>query len=180
MKTEQAIFGGGCFWCTEAIYRSLKGVSAVKPGYAGGTTQNPNYESVCSGRTGHAEVIQIEFDSEVISYEELLTVFFGTHDPSTLNRQGNDSGTQYRSIILYHSEEQKDQAMQSIQAAQKELSEPIVTDLKAFEKFYEAEDYHQNYYENNILQPYCQAVISPKLSKLREKFRNLLAEKDYV
>lgn len=174
MKTELAIFGGGCFWCTEAIYQELKGVIAVKPGYAGGTTPNPTYEQVCTGKTGHAEAIQVEFNPEEVSYETLLTVFFGTHDPTTLNRQGGDTGTQYRSIILYTTPEQKTEAEAFIQAARKDLDDPIVTEIKPLTKFYEAEDYHQNYYAKNVLQPYCQFVINPKLSKLKEKFSALL------
>jgi len=174
MKTELAIFGGGCFWCTEAIYQELTGVIAVKPGYAGGTTPNPSYEQVCSGKTGHAEAIQVEFNPEEVSYKSLLTVFFGTHDPTTLNRQGGDTGTQYRSLILVTTPEQKTEAKAFIKAAQKDLEDPIVTEVKALEKFYEAEDYHQNYYAKNILQPYCQFVINPKLSKLKEKFSALL------
>lgn len=174
MKTEIAIFGGGCFWCTEAIYQELKGVIAIKPGYAGGTTPSPTYEQVCTGKTGHAEAIQVEFNPEEVSYETLLTVFFGTHDPTTPDRQGNDSGTQYRSIILYTTPEQKTEAEAFIQAAQKDLDVPIVTEVKPLAKFYEAEDYHQNYYAKNVLQPYCQFVINPKLSKLKEKFSALL------
>lgn len=174
MKTEIAVFGGGCFWCTEAIYQELKGVLEVWPGYAGGTTPNPTYEAVCSGRTGHAEAIKIEFDPEKISYKTLLTVFFGTHDPTTLNRQGNDTGTQYRSIILTASPEQKTAAEAFIKEAQADLQDPIVTEIKPLETFYEAEDYHKNYYARNILQPYCQFVINPKLAKSKEKFRELL------
>ncbi len=174
MNIETAIFGGGCFWCTEAIYQELKGVVAVKPGYAGGTTPNPTYEQVCTGKTGHAEGIQVEFDPEVISYKTLLTVFFGTHDPTTLNRQGGDTGTQYRSIILYTTPEQKSAAEDFIKNAQNDLEDPIVTEVKPFTIFYVAEDYHQNYYAKNVLQPYCQFVINPKLSKLKEKFRELL------
>lgn len=174
MKTELAIFGGGCFWCTEAIYQELKGVIAVKPGYAGGTTPNPTWEQVCTGRTGHAEAIQVEFNPEEVSYKTLLTVFFGTHDPTTLNRQGNDVGTQYRSLILYTTPEQKIEAEAFIKEAQKDLTDAIVTEVKPLEKFYVAEDYHQNYYARNVLQPYCQFVINPKLSKLKEKFSALL------
>jgi len=174
MKTELAVFGGGCFWCTEAIYNELEGVIKVLPGYAGGTTPNPTYEQICTGKTGHAEGIQVEFDPEEISYKTLLTVFFGTHDPTTLNRQGNDSGTQYRSIILYTSEEQKKEAEEFIKGAQADTPDPIVTEIKPLEKFYVAEDYHQKYYEKNILQPYCQFVVNPKLSKFKEKFRAIL------
>lgn len=174
MKTEIAVFGGGCFWCTEAIYQELEGVVEVWPGYAGGTTPNPTYEAVCSGRTGHAEAIKIEFDPIKISYQKLLAVFFGTHDPTTLNRQGNDVGTQYRSIILTTSPGQKVAAEAYIKEAQKDVGDPIVTEIKPLETFYEAEDYHKNYYARNVLQPYCQFVINPKLSKLKEKFRELL------
>ncbi len=177
MKTEIAVFGGGCFWCTEAIYQELEGVLEVWPGYAGGTTPNPTYEAVCSGKTGHAEAIKIEFDPEKISYKTLLTVFFGTHDPTTLNRQGNDTGTQYRSIILTTSPEQKTAAEAFIKEAQADLQDPIVTEIKPLETFYEAEDYHKNYYARNVLQPYCQFVINPKLAKLKEKFRELLKKK---
>lgn len=176
MKTETAIFGGGCFWCTEAIFKELKGVMSVMPGYAGGTTPNPTYESVCGGKTGHAEVIKIEFDPTVISFESLLSVFFATHDPTTMNRQGNDVGTQYRSVVLYANDEQKQQA----EAYIKELNEshadgqPIVTQVQPLTEFYEAEEYHRNYYENNKDQPYCQVVINPKLKKAQEKFKELL------
>lgn len=174
MKNEIAVFGGGCFWCTEAIYQELEGVIEVWPGYAGGSTPNPNYEAVCSGQTGHAEAIKIEFDPTKISYQNLLAVFFGTHDPTTLNRQGNDVGTQYRSIILTNSPEQKSAAEAYLVEAQKDVADPIVTEIKTLETFYEAEDYHKNYYARNVLQPYCQFVINPKLSKLKEKFRELL------
>jgi len=176
MKNEIAVFGGGCFWCTEAVYQELKGVKAVMPGYAGGETKNPTYEQVCGGGTGHAEAIRIEFDPTQISYKDLLTVFFATHDPTTLNRQGNDVGTQYRSIILYKDEEQKKDA----EAYIKELSESesgggaIVTEIKPLEIFYEAEDYHRNYFKNNPNQPYCQAIINPKVRKAKEKFARLL------
>ena len=172
-KTETAIFGGGCFWCTEAIFESLKGVLSVMPGYAAGETKNPTYEEVCSGGTGHAEVTKIEFDPSQISYDDLLTVFFASHDPTTLNRQGNDVGTQYRSIILYASEAQK----QSAELFIKKLNESgpkVVTEVKALESFYEAEEYHQQYYRNNARQPYCQVVINPKLEKLKKRFHELL------
>lgn len=171
---EIAVFGGGCFWCTEAIYNELEGVLKVLPGYAGGTTPNPTYEQICTGRTGHAEAIQVEFDPEKIPYKTLLIVFFGTHDSTTLNRQGNDSGTQYRSIILYTTPEQKTAAEAFIKEAKADTLDPIVTEVKPLEKFYVAEDYHQKYYERNILQPYCQVVVSPKLAKFKEKFRELL------
>jgi len=170
---ELATLGSGCFWCTEAVFQQLKGVKSVKSGYAGGTTENPTYEQVCTGRTGHAEVIQVEFDPSVISYEELLEVFFETHDPTTMNRQGNDVGTQYRSIILYHSDEQKEIA----ERVKKRLDEsgkwknPIVTEIKPFTEFYIAENYHQDYYNQNKNQPYCRVVISPKLQKFEKSFK---------
>jgi peptide-methionine (S)-S-oxide reductase len=174
MKTELAVFAGGCFWCTEAIYQELHGVVKILPGYTGGTTPNPTYEQVCTGHTGHAEAAQIEFNPAEVSYETLLRVFFGTHDPTTLNRQGNDVGTQYRSAIFYTTPEQKSAAEAFIKEAQKDVPDPIVTQVHPLEKFYTAEDYHQNYYARNVLQPYCQFVINPKLSKLKEKFRELL------
>ena len=170
---ELATLGSGCFWCTEAVFQQLKGVKSVKSGYAGGTTENPSYEQVCTGMTGHAEVIQVEFDSSVISYEELLEVFFETHNPTTMNRQGNDVGTQYRSIILYHSDEQKEIA----ERVKKRLDQsgkwknPIVTEIKPFTEFYIAEDYHQDYYNQNKNQPYCRVVISPKLQKFEKSFK---------
>ncbi|MBI2099082.1 peptide-methionine (S)-S-oxide reductase MsrA [Candidatus Uhrbacteria bacterium] len=173
---ETAVFGGGCFWCTEAIFKMLKGVKSVVPGYAGGTMPDPSYEEVSGGVTGHAEAIKIEFDPQAISFNDLLAVFFGTHDPTTLNRQGNDVGEQYRSIILYTAPEQKKLAEDYI----KELNEssedgkPIVTEVKPLEKFYEAEDYHHDYYEKNKDKPYCQVVINPKLKKAKEKFSALL------
>lgn len=171
-----AIFGGGCFWCTEAVFESLRGVISVKSGYAGGESLNPTYQSVSSGDTGHAEVIRIEFDPKVISYRDLLTVFFSSHDPTTKNRQGNDIGTEYRSIILYTNNDQKRDAELIV----KELNESskmggdIVTEIKEFDKFFEAEDYHQNYFNNNSDQPYCQFVINPKLEKIQKEFANLL------
>ena len=176
MKTEIAVFGGGCFWCTEAIFSMLNGVVAVKPGYAGGYSQNPDYESVSSGETGHGEVIQIEFDPGVIPYNDLLDVFFHTHNPTTMNQQGADVGTQYRSIILYTSEEQKMEAENFIGELENsgEFKDFIVTEVKPLVQFYEAENYHKNYYIRNIEQPYCQVVISPKLTKLREKYKKKL------
>ena len=175
METEIAIFGGGCFWCTEAIFQELQGVISVMPGYAGGTKPNPTYEEVCGGKTGHAEVTKIEYDPKKISYEDLLTVFFYTHDPTALNRQGADVGTQYRSAIFYANEQQKQQSTQFIQqlAADKAYDKPIVTEIRLLDKFYEAENYHQNYYQNNQNAPYCQLVIAPKLEKFRLKFENL-------
>lgn len=175
-KTETAVFGGGCFWCTEAVFDELRGVHSVVSGYAGGTTKNPTYEQVCTGNTGHAEVIGIEFDPAEISFRDLLTVFFAAHDPTTLNRQGNDVGTQYRSAIFYADDAQKAQAAAFI----KELDEagtfknPIVTTLEPLAEFYPAEDYHQKFYANNPYQPYCQSMIPPKLSKLHKQFAALL------
>lgn len=174
-KSEVAVFGGGCFWCTEAIFKSLKGVLSALPGYAGGSAPNPTYEEVCTGTTGHAEVTRIEFEPEKISFKDLLTVFFATHDPTTLNRQGADIGTQYRSIILYSSETQKTEAERFIQEL-KSSGVAALTELKPLEKFYEAEKTHQNYYARNPQKPYCQLVISPKLEKVREKFKELLKE----
>lgn len=174
-KNKIAVFGGGCFWCTEAVYGELKGVISVMPGYAGGTAENPTYEQVSSGNTGHAEVIKIEYDPSQISYNDLLTVFFATHDPTTLNRQGGDIGTQYRSIILYTDENQKSESGTFISKLN-ETGEKVTTELKSLESFYEAEDYHRQYYLKNSLAPYCQLVINPKLEKLKDKFYDLLKE----
>jgi peptide-methionine (S)-S-oxide reductase len=167
--TEVAVLGGGCFWCTEALFQMLPGVKGVVSGYAGGTTENPTYKDVCSGRTGHAEVIQIEFDPKVVSYEKILDTFWEAHDPTTLNRQGADEGTQYRSIILYRNEAQKVTAEKSKAAAQKHFSKPIVTEIVPLTKFYQAEGYHQDYYRQNSRQPYCQVVIRPKVEKFEKK-----------
>lgn len=173
---EKATLGGGCFWCTEAVYQDIKGVESVVSGYSGGHIKNPAYREVCSGRTGHAEVIQITFNSEIISYEEILEIFWHVHDPTTLNQQGNDVGTQYRSVIYYHNETQKEIAENSkIETDASNLwSNPIVTEISPFDVFYAAENYHQNYYKNNALQPYCTFVITPKMQKLRKKFSNKL------
>ena len=168
-KTELATFGGGCFWCMEAVFERLPGVKSVASGFAGGHTANPAYEQVCTGDTGHAEVTQIEFNPAKISYEKLLDVFWQAHDPTTLNRQGADEGTQYRSIILYHSEAQKLAAEKSKAAVQKLFQHPIVTEIVPFVKFYQAGDYHQKYYDNNSSAPYCQVVIVPKLEKLEKE-----------
>ncbi len=170
---QVTVFGGGCFWCTEAVFSSLKGVVSVLPGYAGGSTDNPTYEQVCNGTTGHAEVSKIEYDPSIVSYDDLLTVFFATHDPTTPNRQGNDVGTQYRSIILYTTPEQKSEAEAFMAELNKE-GERVVTELKPLEKFYSAEEYHREYFKKNPDKTYCQLVISPKLEKLKEKFYNLL------
>ncbi len=172
-KKETAIFGNGCFWCTEAIFMQLKGVESVLPGYSGGKIKNPSYKEVCTGNTGHAEVIQIIYDPKIISYRELLEVFFYTHDPTTLNRQGNDVGTQYRSAIFYNSKNQKADAELIINQLEAEgvYDKKIVTEITAFDIFYPAEDYHQNYYNNNKDQPYCRAVINPKLDKFVKKYQ---------
>ncbi|MDX9883043.1 MAG: peptide-methionine (S)-S-oxide reductase MsrA [Prolixibacteraceae bacterium] len=173
---ETATFGGGCFWCTEAIFKKLKGVESVTSGYSGGTTENPSYNDVCSGETGHAEVVQIEFNPEVISYRELLEVFWSTHDPTTLNRQGADVGTQYRSVIFYHSEAQKQIALKYKNELNSALvyGKPVVTEISPFSKFYKAENYHQDYFENNSTKAYCQIVIVPKLKKFKEIFSEKL------
>lgn len=170
--TQTVVFGGGCFWCTEAVFGVLNGVKSVKSGYAGGTTPNPTYQSVSSGETGHAEVLQVEYDPEVISFRDLLSVFFASHDPTTLNRQGADQGTQYRSIILYTTPEQKAESERYIEELKEDLN--IVTELKPLEMFYPAEDYHQNYYNNHEDQMYSQVVIKPKLEKLQKEFDRLL------
>lgn len=175
---ETAVFGGGCFWCLEALFQQIKGVLSVTSGYAGGTMENPNYRAVCEGDTGHAEVVQIEFDSSVISYRELLEIFFSSHDPTTPNRQGNDVGEQYRSIILYTSEAQKKAAEACIQelTVGRVFPSKMVTQGQPLGKFYEAEAYHQDYYNKNPYQPYCQVVISPKLAKLRKRHGKLLKD----
>jgi peptide-methionine (S)-S-oxide reductase len=170
-QTEFAVLGGGCFWCTEALFQMLSGVKGVVSGYAGGNTENPTYKEVCSGQTGHAEVIQVEFDPKVVSYEKILDTFWEAHDPTTLNRQGADEGTQYRSIILYSNESQKAAAEKSKAAAQKNFSKPIVTEIAPLTKFYKAEGYHQDYYRNNSSQPYCQMVIRPKVDKFEKKLK---------
>lgn len=172
---ETATFGGGCFWCTEAVFQQLRGVESVVSGYSGGQMLNPDYRSVCNGTTGHAEVIQIEFDPTQISYADLLRIHLATHDPTTLNRQGADRGTQYRSVIFTHSAEQQATAQAVVQEMQANFDEPIVTQVVAAETFYAAEDYHQNYYRSNPGAGYCQAVINPKLSKARALFKQYLA-----
>lgn len=173
---ETATFGAGCFWCTEAVFQQLKGVHSAVSGYSGGTKQNPTYEQVCAGNTGHAEVIQVSFDPKTISYAELLEVFWKTHDPTTLNRQGNDFGTQYRSAIFYHNEEQQRLAehyKQELDAAGA-FSAPIVTEITPASEFYPAEDYHQKYFDANPRQPYCAAIIRPKVDKVRKAFAEKL------
>lgn len=173
---EVATLAGGCFWCLEAVYDQLKGVTDVVSGYSGGQVENPTYQQVCSGTTGHAEVVQITFDNTVINFGQILDVFFTIHDPTTLNRQGNDIGTQYRSAILYHSPEQKAAAEQKIAelTQQKIWPTPIVTEVAAFEKFYPAEDYHQEYFARNPNQGYCQFVVAPKVAKFRKLYMQQL------
>ncbi len=173
-ELKKATLGGGCFWCTEAVYKEIKGVTDVVPGYSGGSIKNPAYREVCTGRTGHAEVVQITYDPEVVSYKEILDVFFMTHDPTTLNRQGNDVGTQYRSVIFYHNEEQKETAEELIRLFNKEntFNNPVVTEIVPFETFYKAEDYHKDYFEKNPDQPYCQFIVAPKVDKFKGMFRN--------
>ena len=175
--TDTAVLGGGCFWCLEAVYTELRGIKSVISGYAGGSVPNPTYEQVCSGRTGHAEVVQITFEPSEISYRHILDVFFTIHDPTTLNRQGADVGTQYRSAIFYASPEQEAAARAVIEeiTASGIWPRPIVTQVEALDRFYPAEGYHQNYFERNQYQPYCQIVIAPKVAKLREHFLNDLA-----
>jgi peptide-methionine (S)-S-oxide reductase len=175
-KSEVAVFGGGCFWCTEAVFDELRGVNSVVSGYAGGAVKNPTYEQVCGGGTGHAEVIKIDFDPSQIAFKDLLTVFFATHDPTTLNRQGNDVGTQYRSTVLYANDEQKKEAEALIIELNdtKVFGNPVVTTVEPLGEFYPAESYHQKYYANNPYQPYCQYMIPPKLNKLHKQFRDLL------
>jgi peptide-methionine (S)-S-oxide reductase len=171
-RMETATLGGGCFWCLEAVYDEIEGVEDVVSGYAGGSIQNPTYEQVCSGRTGHAEVVQIRFDPGVISFKEILDVFFTIHDPTTLNRQGNDVGTQYRSAIFFHTPEQERVARQTIAEleAAKMWGAPIVTEVVPVPEFYPAEEYHQEYFSRNPYQPYCQVVVAPKVAKARKVF----------
>ena len=173
---QTATLAGGCFWCLEAVFDEVKGVQGVESGYAGGHVDNPSYRAVCNGDTGHAEVIQLHFDPNVVSYPDLLNVFFAIHDPTTMNRQGADVGTQYRSAIFYHDDEQKKVAEELIQSlnAQKIWDRPIVTEVTKLDKFYMAEDYHQEYFARNTFQPYCQAVVAPKVAKFRKHFLELL------
>ena len=173
---ELATLAGGCFWCLEAVYKELRGVEKVVSGYMGGQVPNPSYQLVCSGMTGHAEVVQITYDPEEVSYRDLLNVFFTIHDPTTLNRQGADVGTQYRSAIFYHSSEQKETAEETIRemTAEGVWPDPIVTEVVPLEEFYPAEQYHQDYFERNPSQPYCQAVVAPKVSKFRKQFLDRL------
>ena len=175
---EMTTLGGGCFWCVEAVYQELQGVQSAVSGYAGGAVDNPTYYQVCNGTTGHAEVVQITFDPNIIAFEDILYVFWRTHDPTTLNRQGYDVGTQYRSVILYHSEQQRAIAEQSKRDtdASRLWPNPIVTEISPFTTFYKAEDYHQNFYRDNPYQPYCRAIIDPKITKLRKEFQAKLKD----
>jgi peptide-methionine (S)-S-oxide reductase len=176
MSQDVATLGGGCFWCLEAVYDQLRGVESVESGYAGGTVANPTYEHVCTGMTGHAEVVQITFDPEVVTYKDLLDVFFSIHDPTTLNRQGADHGTQYRSVIFYHSPAQKATAEQTVKelGAARLWNAPIVTQIVPFTTFYRAEDYHQEYFANNADAPYCRVVVEPKVAKFRKHYLDKL------
>lgn len=178
---EIATLANGCFWCTEAIFSRVKGIKSVIPGYSGGSTNNPSYEQVCTGITGHAEAIQIEFDSKIISFEKILDIFWHTHDPTTLNRQGNDVGTQYRSAIFYHDDNQKNIAEKLKKELEKEdvFKNPIVTEIVPFSKFYPAENYHKEYFENNRNAPYCSFVIDPKIQKLLQKYSDKI-KKEYL
>ena len=169
---ETAVFGGGCFWCTEAIYQQVKGVKKIEPGYAGGHVVNPSYKMVCTGTTGHAEVVRVTYNPKTVTYSDLLEIFWHAHDPTTLNRQGNDIGTQYRSIILYQNEEQKEIAESSLQSANASnmFKKPIVTEIEALGDFFPAEDYHSDYFANNPNQPYCRAVVAPKVQHFLEGY----------
>jgi len=169
---EKATFGGGCFWCLEAVFEETRGVIDVISGYEGGQTPNPTYEQVCSGTTGYAEVVQITFDPKIISYEALLKIFWLIHDPTTLNRQGNDVGTQYRSIIFYHNETQKEEAEASMKVFSSKFTKPIVTEIKPLETFYKAEAYHQDYFKNNPNQGYCMFVVSPKVEHFKHEYKD--------
>lgn len=170
--SEKALLGGGCFWCIEAVYNRVEGVCSAMSGYAGGARKNPSYEQVCSGATGHAEVVEITYDPSVITYEEILEIFWAIHDPTTLNAQGADRGTQYRSVIYYYDEAQKEKATASMEKAQHYWDNPIVTELSPVPEFYEAEAYHQNYYNEHPTQGYCYVVIAPKIEKFMSKFSN--------
>lgn len=175
-KNSSIVLGGGCFWCLEAVYQGLRGVEEVIPGYSGGNSKNPTYEQVCSGTTGHAEVVKVTFDPEIISLETIMAVFWVIHDPTSLNRQGADTGTQYASVVFYEGEQQRSAIVHSRDEAQALLNTPIVTVIEPVPQFYEAESYHRNYFLNHPEAGYCQAVISPKLRKLRQHFSALLSE----
>jgi len=176
MAMEIATLGGGCFWCTEAVFQQLKGIKAVESGYTGGHVENPQYEKICEGTTGHAEVVRLTFDSEVVSFREILEVFFTIHDPTTLNRQGNDVGTQYRSVIYFHTPEQQDTAKHVIAEMANVWDAPIVTELSPAETYYKAESYHQNYFRQNPMQGYCAFIVAPKVSKVRKTFSDKIRE----
>ena len=169
-ETQSIVFGGGCFWCTEAVFSMFKGVTKTTPGYAGGHTKNPSYEEVCGGDTGHAEVLKIEYDRTIAPLEKLLEIFFASHDPTTLNQQGADVGSQYRSIILYSTDAQKKVIADYIGSIAANFKKPITTEVKKLDNFYPSEDYHKDYYKNNPLQPYCMFVIRPKISKIKKEF----------
>ena len=171
---EIATLGGGCFWCLEAVYQQMEGVEKIVSGYMGGHVENPSYQDVCTGATGHVEVVQVTFDAQVTSYREILEVFFAIHDPTSLDRQGNDSGPQYRSVIFYHSDAQRAAAGEMVRELAGDFGRPIVTELRAAETFWPAEDYHQDYFRNHPSQPYCAFVVSPKVKKFREKFKEKL------
>ncbi|WP_226012122.1 peptide-methionine (S)-S-oxide reductase MsrA [Halomicrobium salinisoli] len=173
--TETATVAGGCFWCTEAVFEEIEGVESVTSGYAGGHVEDPSYEAVCSGETGHAECVQVEYDPDVISYEDVLTVHFATHNPTTRDREGPDVGSQYRSAVFYHDDAQREAVEAFVDDLEAEYDDPIVTEIEPLETFYPAEDYHQDYYENNPDQAYCTVNIDPKLSKLNDQFRELVA-----
>ena len=175
MAVKELVLGGGCFWCTEAVFELLKGVSDVESGYANGQTLNPTYRDICTGETGHAEVIKITYDDAIITSDTLLDIFFLVHNPTTLNQQGADRGTQYRSTILYTDEETKEVALASLEAAQGDYPDPIVTSIEPLDCYYKAESYHQDYYRQNTMQGYCMAVILPKLAKLKAKFGKEMA-----
>jgi len=174
MRVEEATFGCGCFWCSEAVFSSLTGVISAVPGYAGGHVANPTYEQVCTDKTGHAEVVRVTFDPDVISYEQLVQVFFSVHDPTTLNRQGEDVGTQYRSVIFYHNQEQQEVAERVRDEAAELWEDPIVTEIVPLTNFYPAEDYHRSYFADHPDQAYCKMVIAPKVAKFRQKYAHLL------
>jgi peptide-methionine (S)-S-oxide reductase len=176
MNAQKATLAGGCFWCLEAVFDEVKGVYSVESGYAGGQVENPSYQAVCSGMTGHAEVVQIQFNPEILSYRDILHIFFAIHDPTTLNRQGVDTGSQYRSAIFYHEEDQKALAEQVVAEleSQKIWDNPIVTTIEKLDRFYPAEAYHQEYFARNPSQPYCQAVVAPKVAKFRKQFLDML------
>lgn len=177
-KKEVIVLGGGCFWCTEAVFKMMRGVTSVLPGYSGGTTENPTYKDICNGDTGHAEVVQIEYDPSLVSVQDILTVFFGSHDPTTLNRQGADVGTQYRSVIFYTNDEQKDIALKMIQEINdsSKNGDSVTTEVLPLPKFYVAESYHQDYFAMNKEATYCQLVINPKLEKVQKQFTELLED----